>query len=137
MSDPTAIRADDTDEMDTTQMDDTMIHTTELETPPSAAPVDRPRVRWAGIVWGVAFAAAAAGGVVLTRSPAAYGTLVGWVAAPSIPALVAAALLTVGVLILIAGVVGLLRRGQRLLSARRTESAGAPAPAEPSERHTA
>jgi len=137
MSDPTAVRSDDTDEMDTIQMDDTMIQTTEVETPPFTVPVDRPRVRWAGIVWGVAFAAAAAGGVVLTRSPEAYGTLVGWVAAPSIPALVAAALLTVGALILIAGVVGLLRRGQRLLSARRAASAGAPAPADSSERHTA
>ncbi|RKE59970.1 hypothetical protein [Microbacterium sp. AG238] len=141
MSDPSAARADGNDESETTPMDDTVMndtvmHKTEIERAPFTAPADRPRVRWAGIVWGVAIAAAATAGVVLTQSPNAYATLVEWVAAPSVPALVAAALLTVGVLILIAGVAGMLSRGQRRLPARRAASAATPSPLERPERHT-
>ncbi|MFK4115673.1 hypothetical protein ACI2K6_13680 [Microbacterium sp. NPDC006705] len=82
------------------------------------SPPPRPRVRWAGIVWGLAFAALAVAGVVLTRSPDAYGGLLEWVAAISIPTLVATGLLTVGAAVLVTGIVGMLRHAQRSLAPR-------------------
>ncbi|MFS0712800.1 hypothetical protein ABC195_02870 [Microbacterium sp. 2P01SA-2] len=160
MTDPAAVGADRTDdaedtEMDTTEMDTTEMDTTrmehlttddsgvraaEAEPGSAAAPLDRPRVRWAGIVWGVAFAAVAAAGLVLVGSPNAYRALVEWVASPSVPALVATALLIVGSLILVAGIAGMLRRGQRRRAAARSASAADRDTADiavTAERHTA
>lgn len=100
------------------------------------SPPARPRVRWAGVVWGLAFATLAVAGIVLTRSPDAYGGLLEWVTAISIPTLIATALLTAGAAILVAGIVGMLRHAQRSLAARRAAAAAADHVTEAPARHT-
>jgi predicted phage tail protein len=100
------------------------------------SPPARPRVRWAGVVWGLAFATLAVASIVLTRSPDAYGGLIEWVTAISIPTLIATALLTAGAAILVAGIVGMLRHAQRSLAARRATGPGADPVGETAARHT-
>lgn len=100
------------------------------------SPATRPRVRWAGIVWGLAFAALAIAGVVLTRSPDAYGGLLEWAAAISIPTLVATGLLTVGVAVLVTGIVGMLRHAQRSSAPRHAAAPSTDHVTEMPERHT-
>ena len=78
-----------------------------------APDAERPRTRWAGIVWGLAFVAVAVGGIHLAITPAAFGAVVEWFAALTVPTLVATGLLAVGAVLLITGVAGLLRRLQR------------------------
>jgi predicted phage tail protein len=112
----------------------TDLATTEDTAFPSSSPP--PRVRWAGIVWGLAFAALAVAGIALTRSPDVYGGLLRWVAAISIPTLVAAGLLTVGAAVLVTGIVGMLRHAQRSLAARRAAAPSADHATETPERHT-
>lgn len=102
----------------------------------SPAPLARPRVRWAGIVWGLAFATLAVGGIVLSRSSDAYSGLLEWVAAITAPTLVATALLTAGAAILVAGIVGMLRHAQRSLAARREAAPRADHVTETLTRHT-
>jgi len=81
----------------------------------TAAPAStpRPRVRWAGIVWGIVLAAVAATGMVLTGSPDRLDDLVAIVPRLSATTVVAGILMTLGALALISGLVGLLRRAQR------------------------
>ncbi|GAA3924078.1 hypothetical protein GCM10022382_32260 [Microbacterium invictum] len=79
----------------------------------------RPRTRWAAILWGLVFAALAVAGIQLVSSPERFDQMLDWLAALTAPAVIAYALLTVGVLVLVAGLVGLLRRAHVLLAARR------------------
>lgn len=132
MTDPST-RGDadvDTTGTDTTGMDTMEPHTT------ASALTGRPRIRWAGIVWGLAFAALAVAGLVLTTSPNAYSALVEWVHVLSVATMVATALLAAGAALLVAGLVGLLRRGQRLLAARRDAAPRADHVTETLARHT-
>lgn len=79
--------------------------------PPAGA-----RVRWAGIVWGLALAALAAYGVWLTGTPGRLDELAALAPQISPTGLVAAVALTLGGLVLVTGLVGLLRRAQRAVA---------------------
>lgn len=78
----------------------------------------RPRTRWAGIVWGAAFAALAVAGVWLASGPGRLGDLSAWVGDLSPAAAVGYGVLGIGALLLLTGLVGLLRRAQRALANR-------------------
>lgn len=90
--------------------------------PASAAPggPHAPRTRWAAIVWGLVFVALAAAGVVLTASAENFDALVSWIAGLDAATAIGYGVLTVGILVLVIGVVGLLRRAQKGLTAHRT-----------------
>lgn len=99
-----------------------------LEEDPASAPVPTdaavappagPRVRWAGIVWGLALATLAAYGVWLTGTPGRLDELATVAPQISPTGLVAAVALTLGALVLVTGLVGLLRRAQRAVARRR------------------
>jgi len=79
----------------------------------------RPRTRWAGVVWGLVFAALAVTAIQLIASPERFDEAIEWLATLTPPAITAYALLTIGALVLIAGLVGLLRRAQVLVASRR------------------
>lgn len=81
-----------------------------------APPTVRARVRWAGIVWGVAFAALAWAGMWLTGEPDRVNELATWLQGINTMTAVAYGLLAVGALALVTGLVGLLRRAQHALA---------------------
>lgn len=81
------------------------------------APIAAPRVRWAGIVWGVVLAAVAASALWLLADPARYAPIREWVLTLSPESfnpgvIVGVVVLIVGSLLLIGGAVALLRRVQ-------------------------
>lgn len=88
----------------------------DLESSVTAAPA--PRIRWAGIVWGVVIAALAAVALVTIAEGSRRAGINDWLRALD-PAtinpgwIVAIVVLTVGVVLLITGAVALLRRVQR------------------------
>lgn len=101
---------------DITVADETLpVETAEAETEVDALP--RPRTRWAGIVWGLVFAALAITGLTLATSPDPEA-LATWVQNVEVSALIGYGLLAFGALLLVIGLVGLLRRAQRAASRR-------------------
>lgn len=72
-----------------------------------------PRTRWAAIVWGACFAAIAWFGIWMLSSDDRRGDVSDWFASLTPGTTTAMALLSIGVLVLITGAVGLIRRGQR------------------------
>jgi hypothetical protein len=84
-----------------------------------------PRTRWAAILWGLLFATVAAGALWLLadddrRAGIADGTT------SLTPTMIGTiAILTVGVLLLVAGAAGLLRRAQRRMAAGTAPGTGA------------
>jgi len=78
----------------------------------------RPRTRWAGIVWGLAFGAIAAGGIWLSSGLDRLDGLSIWLLDLDPGAAIGYGLLTVGGLLLVGGLVGLLRRAQIAASRR-------------------
>lgn len=78
----------------------------------------RARTRWAGIVWGLVLAAVAGAGIWLASAPGRVDDLSGWVARLSLGTAIGFGMLALGALLLIAGIVGLLRRAQRAVAAR-------------------
>ncbi|MEH3089585.1 MAG: hypothetical protein PGN24_08330 [Microbacterium arborescens] len=106
--------SDDTVETATAGMEAIAISASDASGDPVASPgADRPRTRWAGIVWGLAFAAVAGAGLSLVTTPAAFDAAVDGLAAVTAPTLIAAGLLVAGAALLLSGIVGLLRRVQR------------------------
>ncbi|WP_349426597.1 hypothetical protein [Microbacterium sp. LWS13-1.2] len=95
--------------------------------PEAAASVvlSRPRVRWAGIVWGLVLAAIAAGAVWFLTDPARQAALASWLVSLSPATAIAVAVLVLGVFALITGVVGIARRAQRGIEQRRTAASAA------------
>lgn len=85
--------------------------------PTASAPL--PRTRWAAIVWGACFAAIAWFGIWMLSSRARQGDVADWLAALTPGTITAFLLLFIGVLVLITGAVGLIRRGQRRSSPGR------------------
>ncbi|MEZ3161720.1 hypothetical protein AB1K54_14430 [Microbacterium sp. BWT-B31] len=82
-------------------------------TPQAGRPLPRPRTRWAAIVWGLVLAGAAASVLFVASSPARRDGFANWMLTLSPAAIVAYVLLAIGGLVLVAGVVGLIRRVQR------------------------
>lgn len=82
----------------------------------------RPRTRWGGIVWGLALAAIALAGVVVAAAPQRIADITAWLMTGDPATVIASAIVAVGVLLLLTGVVALLRRAQKAMSARRTRA---------------
>lgn len=82
----------------------------------SQEPVLRARIRWAGIVWGAVLGALAFAGLWILGSARRRDDVAEWLGQLTVPGLVGACILVVGALLLIAGLVGLLRRAQRSLT---------------------
>lgn len=98
---------------------------TEADRPAAAAastPLLRPRVRWAGIVWGLVFAAIAATGIWILADATRQEAFMEWMLGLTSAAAAAYAVLVVGGFALIAGIVGLARRAQRAGERRRATS---------------
>ena len=93
-------------------------------TPALAAAETGPRVRWAGIVWGIVLAAIAAVALWILTDAARRVALTEWMLEVTPAAAAAYAVLVVGGFALVAGVVGLARRAQRTLERRRVSPLG-------------
>lgn len=105
---------------DTAVIDDAETAVIVEESAAEAAPaVPAPRTRWAGIVWGLMFVALAAAGAAVAAVPARFTTFLEWAVQTTPEAATAYALLTIGAVLLISGIVGLLRRAQLALARRR------------------
>ncbi|GAA5038437.1 hypothetical protein ACFQRL_01605 [Microbacterium fluvii] len=83
-----------------------------------AAPDDdtalpRPRIRWAGIVWGAVFAAIALIALRTLGDPGSRTAAMSWIETLDAGSAVAYGLLGMGALVLVTGLVGLLRHAQR------------------------
>ena len=91
---------------------------------PAAATVDLtgPRIRWAGIVWGLVLAAIAAVALWILLDPARQAELTSWIVALNPATAIAIAVLLLGLFALITGIVGIARRAQRGLERRRAAS---------------
>lgn len=72
-----------------------------------------PRIRWAGIIWGLVFAAIAATMLWIVVEPARTELVADWWATLTPAGLWLTVLLVIGGLLLIAGLSGLARRGDR------------------------
>lgn len=79
-----------------------------------------PRTRWAAIIWGVVFAVIAAGALTLVVYPANRDDFADWLFALAPTTMLLLLALTVGTLLLLLGLIGLLRRSQRARAQRRT-----------------
>lgn len=88
----------------------------------AAASSHGPRTRWAAIVWGLVFAALASGALSVVLSPQHRLELIEWVTRLQPTTLALYGALAIGVIVLLFGLVGLLRRAQRALAARRTSA---------------
>jgi len=73
----------------------------------------RPRIRWAGIIWGLVFAGIAATVLWIVLEPARMELVADWWATLTPAGLLLGVLLVLGGLLLIAGLSGLARRGDR------------------------
>ena len=95
--------------------------------PAPAASVDLtgPRIRWAGIVWGLVLAAIAAVALWILLDPARQAELTSWLVGLNPATAIAVAVLLLGLFALITGIVGIARRAQRGLERRRAASAPA------------
>lgn len=91
------------------------------DTTDSPAVVPGPRVRWAGIVWGTFFSALAFAALWILGSPERREAAGAWLEQLTAPTIVGTAILALGIVLLVAGLVGLLRRAQTTFSRRTTE----------------
>lgn len=78
-----------------------------------------PCTRWAAIIWGALFAGVAAGGLWLLADDDRRGGVADWTMSLTPPTVTALMILGVGLLLLVAGAIGLVRRAQH----RRTAAA--------------
>ncbi|MEV8358255.1 hypothetical protein [Microbacterium sp. NPDC076895] len=83
------------------------------ELTPAETGVEAPRTRWAAVVWGLFFAAVAIGGLWLLSEPSRPSDAVEWAVTLDAATGVAILILGLGVILLVAGAAGLLRRTQR------------------------
>lgn len=98
--------------------DDTLPLASEPPTETGDPQPPHPRTRWAGIVWGLAFGAIAAGGIWLSSGLERLEGLSTWLLDLGAGAAVGYGLLAIGGLLLVGGLVGLLRRAQIAASRR-------------------
>ena len=88
-----------------------------MSTPTITETTTPPRTRWAAIIWGLMFAAIATGALwTLTDADRRAGVAEGLVASTP-TTFVTVLLLSIGVLLLVGGAAGLIRRAQRKLAA--------------------
>lgn len=80
---------------------------------PADAHLPAPRTRWAAIIWGAFFVIVAWTGIWMLGDPGRRDGATDWFASLDPGMLTASALLVAGVLVLVTGLVGLLRRAQR------------------------
>lgn len=80
-----------------------------------------PRVRWAAIIWGMLLAASAGAMIWILTTADRREELVQWFAGLTPEALGAIALFAVGVLVLVCGTIGLIRRAQHQAASRRAQ----------------
>ncbi|WP_136053989.1 hypothetical protein [Microbacterium sp. K24] len=109
--------------MTTTTAPTSTANTTTAGTDESTAP----RTRWAAIVWGLLFAAVAAGALWLLADDDRRSGIADWTTSLTPTMIGTIAILTVGVLLLVAGAAGLLRRAQRRMAAGTAPGTGADA----------
>lgn len=76
-----------------------------------------PRTRWTAIVWGLLFASVAASALWLLADDDRRSGIADWTTSLTPATIGTIAILTVGVLLLVAGAAGLLRRVQRRTAA--------------------
>ena len=106
--------------MSTADNDDTLPYP--VEPTKSVVPEElsvRPRTRWASIIWGAVFAALAALGLWTFLRPTGRHGLGDWIMSLTPGTMTAYSLLALGVLVLVIGLVGLLRRAQRKWAERQ------------------
>lgn len=77
-----------------------------------------PRVRWAGIIWGLVLASAAVVGLTVTVVPSARDAAANWWLSVDAVSGTAYAFLTLGAIAVICAVIGLIGRAQRARSSR-------------------
>lgn len=80
---------------------------------PADTGVEAPHTRWAAVVWGLFFAAIAIGGLWLLSEPSRPSAAVEWAVTLDAATGLAILILGLGVILLVAGGAGLLRRTQR------------------------
>lgn len=98
-----------------------------MSTPTITESTTPPRTRWAAIIWGLLFAAIAAGALWMLADADRREGVADALLAMTPTTIVTILLLTAGVLLLVGGAAGLIRRAQRKLAA----TAPVPAPEVP------
>ncbi|QEA27305.1 hypothetical protein FGL91_01275 [Microbacterium sp. CBA3102] len=104
-----------------------------MSTPTIVEAPSPPRTRWAAIIWGLLFAAIAAVALWMLADADRRDTVADGLLALTPTTIVTILLLTVGVLILVGGAAGLIRRAQRKLATAADPVARADVPASPAE----
>lgn len=94
----------------------------ERPAPAASAALTGPRIRWAGIVWGLVLAAIAATALWILLDPTRQAALTAWLVSLNPATAVALAVLLLGVFALVTGIVGIARRAQRGIERRRAAS---------------
>ncbi len=93
------------------------LDTTPQETPrPTDTPALTARIRWAGIVWGLFFSALSVAALWIVGSAERRDDVAEWYSQLTGPTVAGVAVLALGALLLVAGLVGLLRRAQKSLT---------------------
>jgi multisubunit Na+/H+ antiporter MnhG subunit len=72
-----------------------------------------PRIRWASIIWGLVFTAAASLGIWIFSDDARRDDLTAWTTSLTPNVIGSIVLLVIGGLVLVLGAIGLIRRAQR------------------------
>lgn len=88
-----------------------------MSTPTIIEPTTPPRTRWAAIIWGLLFAVIAAIALWMLADDDRRETLADGLLALTPTTVNMILVLTIGVLLLVGGAVGLIRRAQRTLAA--------------------
>lgn len=88
-----------------------------MSTPTTTEPTTAPRTRWAAIIWGLLFATIAAVSLGQLADAARRETIADALMTMTPTTITAIVLLTAGVLLLVGGAAGLIRRAQRKLAA--------------------
>ena len=88
-----------------------------MSTPTIIEPATPPRTRWAAIIWGLLFASVAAIALWMLADEDRRETLADGLLALTPTTVNMILVLTIGVLLLVGGAVGLIRRAQRTLAA--------------------
>lgn len=94
---------------------DTLVIDESAATSPGPESAPAPRTRWAAIIWGIVFAIVAWIGIVIVGSADRRADVADWFADLTTGTITAVSLLAAGILVLIAGLVGLIRRAQKRL----------------------